>query len=79
MNLPNIKQTKFLLAAFILVMATLMAIVSMVAQWHGKAMFLDATAWWGIGGTILALYNVGHVTDTHLQQKKNVPADQRTD
>lgn len=79
MTFPSIKQTKFILAAFILVMATLMAMVSLAAAWQGKPVFLDSTAWWGIAGTILALYNVGHVTDTHLQQKKNVPADQRTD
>lgn len=79
MTFPTFKQTKFLLTAFIIVVATVMALASMVMTWLGKAPFMDATSWWGIAGSILAVYSGSHITDTHLQQKKQVaPGDQVT-
>jgi hypothetical protein len=79
MNVPTFRQTKFLLTAFIITMATVMAFASLVMAWIGKEPFLDATSWWGIAGSILALYGGSHITDTHLQQKKQVaPGDQQT-
>lgn len=79
MIIPTFKQTKFLLTAFIITTATVMALASMVMSWRGLAPFMDATAWWGIAGSILAVYSGSHITDTHLQQKKLVaPENQQT-
>jgi len=78
-NVPTFKQTKFLLTAFIITVATAMAFLSLWMTWIGKEPFLDATSWWGIAGSILALYSGSHITDTHLQQQKQVtPENQQT-
>lgn len=79
MNFPTFKQTKFLLAAFIILVATVLVIASLVMAWLGKAAFMSTDQWWMVASTILALYGAGHITDTHLQQKKQVaPGDQQT-
>lgn len=78
MNIPNIRQTKFLLAAFILLTATLMAFVSIVMAWKGKEPFLDAAMWWAIGLTLFTAYAGSDIVSTHLQQAKQVPPEQQT-
>jgi hypothetical protein len=79
MTFPTFKQTKFLLAAFIIVVATILVLASLVMAWLGKPPFMTTGEWWAVGSTILALYGAGHITDTHLQQKKQIaPADQVT-
>jgi hypothetical protein len=76
-TIPNIRQTKFLLAAFILTTATLMAGVSLVMVWVGKPPFMDASMWWAIALSLFTAYSVSDVTSTHLQQSKGVaPAEQ---
>lgn len=78
MNIPNIRQTKFLLAAFILTMATIMAFASLVMAWKGKAPFLDASMWWAIGLSLFTAYAGSDIMSTHLQQAKQVPPEQQT-
>jgi hypothetical protein len=77
MQVPTIKQTKFLLAVFAFLVATVLVLGSFVALWLGKPVFMDATSWWAAVSSILALYGAGHVVDTHLQQKKAIPADEQ--
>ncbi len=77
MTLPDFRQTKFLLAAFLITVATGFAAVSLVMSWMGKAPYMDATLWWAIGLTLFTAYSGADVLSTHLQQAKNVPpADQ---
>lgn len=79
MNTPTFKQTKFLLAAFIILVATGMAGVSIVMAWLGKAPFMDAPMWWAVALTVFTAYGGAHVVDTHLQQGKQVtPENQQT-
>lgn len=75
---PTFKQTKFLLAAFLLLVATAMAGLSLVMVWRGKAPFMDATLWWAIGLTIFSAYSASDVVSTHLQQSKNIPPQDQT-
>lgn len=74
----NVRQTKFLLAAFLICMSTLMALVSMVAVLLGKPAFVTFEQWWLAGSTVLGLFGVAHVTDTHLQQKKQIAPENQT-
>jgi succinate-acetate transporter protein len=77
--MPTVKQTKFFLTAFVLLVATVMAFLSLAMKWLGHEPFLDASGWWGIAGSILALYSGAHVVDTHLQQNKQIaPESQQT-
>jgi hypothetical protein len=76
--LRDIRQTKFLLAAFILGVATLFAAGSMILQAMGKPVFLDASMWWAVALSIFTAYGGAHVVDTHLQQKKAIPPQSQT-
>lgn len=79
MNTPTFKQTKFLLAVFILVVATVMGLASLVMSWIGKPPFMDATMWWAVALTVFSAYGGAHVLDTHLQQGKQIaPENQQT-
>lgn len=73
-----IRQTKFLLAASLISVATLMALVSMVAVLLGRPAFVTFDQWWLAGSSVLALFGAAHVTDTHLQQKKNIAPENQT-
>lgn len=77
MIIPNIRQTKFLLAAFIMTMATVFAAASLVMSWKGKQPFMDAAMWWAIALSLFTAYAASDVTSTHLQQQKQIrPEDQ---
>ncbi len=78
MNIPNIRQTKFLLAAFILTMATLFTAGSFVMAWLGKPPFMDAALWWAIALSLFTAYAASDVTSTHLQQKKQIAPEDQT-
>lgn len=63
-----IRQTKFLLAVASWVVAS-------IALFMGKATFGE---WASFMGVLFTLYGVAHVTDTHMQQSKHVPAESQT-
>ncbi len=78
MTIPNIRQTKFLLAAFIMTTATGMAVASQVMVWLGKPAFMDANMWWVIALSVFTAYSAADVTSTHLQQTKQIPPEEQT-
>lgn len=78
MNIPNIRQTKFLLAAFILLTATIFAAASLVMAWRGLPPFMDAAMWWAIALSLFTAYSAADVTSTHLQQAKNISPENQT-
>lgn len=78
MIIPDFRQTKFLLTAFIITVATLVALVSMVCHIIGRPVFATFSDWWQVCLFILGTYSVADITNTHLQQKKSVPMEQQT-
>ncbi len=77
MIVPTVRQTKFLLAVFLLLAATGMATASLWLQAVGKAVFMDANMWWVVALSVFTAYGASDVVNTHLQQSKNVrPEDQ---
>jgi hypothetical protein len=75
---PDFRQTKFLLTAFIITLATLMVLVSMVCHVVGAPVFVTFDSWWQVCLFILSTYSVADITNTHLQQKKQVPPEAQT-
>lgn len=65
--IPQVRQTKFLLVVAVFIVAA-------VALFIGRCTFGE---WATFMGTLFALYGVADVTNTHLQQTKNIrPEDQ---
>lgn len=63
-----IRQTKFFLAVGCFIVAT-------VSLFTSKAAFGE---WATFMGTLFTLYGASHITDTHMQQKKLIPAEKQT-
>lgn len=78
MTLPDVRQTKFILAAFLVLVATLLVMASFVQQVLGHDPFVTFSAWWQVGLYILGTYAVADITSTHLQQSKAIPPQDQT-
>lgn len=78
MSIPDFRQTKFLLTAFIIMIATGIALVSMVCHIIGRPVFASFSDWWQVCLFILGTYSVADITNTHLQQQKQVPVGEQT-
>lgn len=75
---PDFRQTKFLLTSFIITLATLMALVSMVCHIIKAPVYVTFSDWWQVCLFILGTYSVADITNTHLQQKKAIPPENQT-
>lgn len=78
MKFPDFRQTKFLLAAFVILLATIMVLVSMVCAIVKAPVFVTFDSWWQVCLFILGTYSAADITSTHLQQAKNVPTKDQT-
>ena len=78
MKFPDFRQTKFLLAGFVILLATLMVLVSMVCHIVGRPVFVTFDSWWQVCLFILGTYSAADITSTHLQQAKQVPVKDQT-
>lgn len=81
MNIPNVRQTKFLMAVFILLIATVVMLVSLVMYYTGGSSaspFVTFDSWWQVGLFLLGLYSTADIVSTHLQQAKQVPPGDQT-
>lgn len=80
MTIPNVRQTKFLLAVFILIIATLAMLASLVMYYTGgsSSPFVTFDSWWQVGLFLLGIYSTADIVSTHLQQGKQVPPENQT-